>query len=62
MEELKIGDRIILEVVEDKKQTCNGCFFNDVIGDIYGDSCKPLKCGSTERKDCKNVTFKLVED
>ena len=62
MEELPVGSEITLKVVEDKKGECNGCFFYEFASDIYADTCTGFKCGSTERKDCKNVIFKEVKE
>ena len=62
MEELPVGSEITLKVVEDKKGECNGCFFYEFAGDIYADTCTGFKCGSTERKDGKNVIFKEVNE
>ena len=61
MEELHVGSEITLKVVEDKKGECNGCFFYEFASDIYADTCTGFKCGSTERKDGKNVIFKEVK-
>ena len=61
MEELAVGSEITLKVVEDKKGECNGCFFYEFASDIYADTCTGFKCGSTERKDGKNVIFKEVK-
>ncbi len=62
MEELAVGSEITLKVVEDKKGECNGCFFYEFASDIYADTCTGFKCGSTERKDGKNVIFKEVKE
>ena len=62
MEELPVGSEIALKVVEDKKGECNGCFFYEFASDIYADTCTGFKCGSTERKDGKNVIFKEVKE
>ena len=62
MEDLPVGSEIILKVVEDKKGECNGCFFYEFASDIYADTCTGFKCGSTERKDGKNVIFKEVKE
>ena len=61
MEDLPVGSEITLKVVEDKKGECNGCFFYEFASDIYADTCTGFKCGSTERKDGKNVIFKDVK-
>ena len=62
MEELAVGSEITLKVVEDKKGECNGCFFYEFASDIYADTFTGFKCGSTERKDGKNVIFKEVKE
>ena len=62
MEELAVDSEITLKVVEDKKGECNGCFFYEFASDIYADTCTGFKCGSTERKDGKNVIFKEVKE
>ena len=62
MEDLPVGSEITLTVVEDKKGECNGCFFYEFASDIYADTCTGFKCGSTERKDGKNVIFKEVKE
>ena len=62
MEDLPVGSGITLKVVEDKKGECNGCFFYEFASDIYADTCTGFKCGSTERKDGKNVIFKEVKE
>ena len=62
MEELPVGSEITLKVVEDKKGECNGCCFYECASDIYADTCTGFKCGSTERKDGKNVIFKEVNE
>lgn len=61
MEELEIGSKIILEVVEANEE-CNGCFFSDLASYIYEDPCKQIKCGASQRKDKKNVKFIRVEE
>lgn len=61
MEDLPIGSEITLKVVEDKKEECNGCFFFELSSDLYTKTCTGFKCGSTERKDGKNVQFKRVK-
>ena len=61
MEDLAIGEEIILKVVKTEKEECNGCFFDELCGDIYNVICKNFKCGATNRKDGKNVQFKRVK-
>lgn len=52
MEELKVGERITLEVVE--SPTCEGCYFANM------DFC-PHGCVVQERSDGKGVIFKEVK-
>lgn len=40
MEDLPIGSEIVLKVVETEKEECNGCFFDELCGDIYNVICK----------------------
>lgn len=44
MEDLPIGAEITLKVVETEKEECNGCFFDELCGDIYNVICKNFKC------------------
>lgn len=61
MKELKVGEKIILEVkentFEDPKHPCKGCFFFDtpMRGACY------LMCEGRLCSDGKNVIFKEVE-
>ena len=61
MEDLPIGSEIVLKVVKTEKEECNGCFFDELCGDIYNVICKNFKCGSINRKDGKNVQFIRVK-
>lgn len=61
MEDLPIGSEIILKVVKTEKEECNGCFFDELCGDIYNVICKNFKCGATNRRDGKNVQFIRVK-
>lgn len=54
MKELKVGERIILEVVEATSFSCQGCFFEK-----EGYACPPDYCYN--RLDGKNVIFKEVK-
>lgn len=59
MDELKVGERIIVECVEtneDKPFVCDKCFFYDIFP-----SC-PHRCCAANRKDGKNVIFKEVKE
>lgn len=61
MEDLPIGSKIVLKVVETEKEQCNGCFFDEIANCINIDMCNRIKCASNERKDGKNVQFKRVK-
>lgn len=54
MKELKVGERVVLEVVETETVACTGCFFDSKNICSVG-----LKCAN--RSDGKNVIFKQVE-
>lgn len=56
MKELKVGERIILEVVEATSFSCQGCFFEK-----EGFACTPDYC-CYNRLDGKNVIFKEVKE
>lgn len=57
-DDIQLGTRITLQVSEGG---CDDCFFNGLDYDLRVDCCKRVKCASTQRKDKKNVAFKLVE-
>lgn len=61
MEELPIGAKVVLKVVETEKSDCTGCFFDKIISCINIDMCNRIKCASNERKDKKNVLFKRIK-
>ena len=61
MEDLSIGSEIVLKVVEDEKEECNGCFFDEISSSIYGNACGDFNCIASNRKDGKNVQFKRVK-
>lgn len=61
MEDLPIGSKIVLKVVEAEKEQCNGCFFDELTCNMYDNICKRIKCDRLERKDRKNVQFKRVK-
>lgn len=61
MEDLPIGSEIILKVVENEKNECNGCFFDEISCDIYENVCGDFICSASTRKDGKNVKFKRVK-
>lgn len=53
MKELKVGERITLEVVE--SPSCKGCYYVD------SDFC-PYGCAPRVRSDGKNIIFKEVKE
>ena len=60
MKELKVGERVTLEVTEADKESCKGCFFDskkfcEVWQQYY-------PCSIKERSDHKNVIFKEVKE
>ena len=61
MEDLPVGSEIILNVVETKKEQCNGCFFDEICTNIYENICKDICCAAIDRKDGKAVQFKRVK-
>ena len=61
MEDLPIGSEIVLKVVEDEKEECNGCFFDEISRSIYGNACGDFNCSASNRKDGKDVKFKRVK-
>ena len=57
--ELKIGERIVLEITETETMTCSGCFFESK------DACEGWRkypCARNNRSDEKNVIFKEVKE
>lgn len=57
--ELKIGEKIVLEITETETMTCKGCFFESK------DACEVWRkypCARTKRSDEKNVIFKEVKE
>ena len=61
MEDLPVGSEIILNVVETKKEQCNGCFFDEICTKKKKKVCGNFKCVAIDRKDGKNVQFKRVK-
>lgn len=57
MKELKVGERITLEVVE-KKGSCEGCFFDSK---KFCEVWQQYPCSTKERSDHKNVIFKEIK-
>ena len=66
MEELKVGERATLEVIE--QNVCNGCddcFFgyDDICYNLtYNGWCDGFQCEPKERYDGKNVIFKEIKE
>lgn len=61
MKEIKVGEKITLEVIETDKESCKGCFFKGVLG-YCGAAPLGLKCLPEYRSDKKNVIFKEVKE
>lgn len=59
MKEIKVGERITLEVVKTGTPTCIGCFFDSEniceVGLKY-------PCEESRRSDSKNIIFKEVKE
>lgn len=58
--EYKIGERIVLDVVENDTVTCTGCYFDN--GKSACQMWKKYPCIKTRRKDRKNVIYKEVKE
>lgn len=61
MKEYKLGDKIVLEVVQicqSQSNRCDGCYFR--INDCLCPS--SLLCGGFERSDGRNIIFKEVKE
>lgn len=59
MKELKVGERVVLDIVVTETATCAGCFFEN------NDACEVWKkypCVRIRRSDHKNVIFKEVKE
>lgn len=61
MEDLPVGSKIVLKVVETNKDDCNGCFFDDICSNINENVRDDFNCSASTRKDGKNVKFKRVK-
>ena len=59
MKELKVGERVVLDIVVTKTVTCAGCFFN---GKGACEVWRQYPCAREQRLDRKNVIFKEVEE
>ena len=58
MKELKVGERVTLEVTETDKESCKGCFFDSK---KFCEVWQQYPCSIKERSDHKNVIFKEVK-
>ena len=54
MKELKVGERVTLEVTETDKESCKGCFFDSK---KFCEVWQLYPCSIKERSDHKNVIF-----
>lgn len=54
-----IGTRITLEVVEQKDDSCKGCFFDDTYRGCF--DCEIFDCMAAFRTDHKNIIYKEVK-
>ena len=59
MKELKVRERVVLEITETEEETCYGCFF---FGNSACSVWKEYPCSPSLRKDNKNVIFKEVKE
>lgn len=59
MKELKVGERVTIEVVETETATCTGCFFDSKnICNVW----LKYPCAAVKRSDHKYVIFKEVKE
>lgn len=59
MEELKVGEKVVLSIVVTETVTCAGCFFDGKSGcEVW----RKYPCASKQRSDRKNVIFKEVKE
>lgn len=59
MKELKVGERVVLEITETEKETCYGCFF---FGNSACEVWRKYPCCPKLRKDSKNIIFEEVKE
>ena len=66
MAELKVGERVTLEVIEQNVSNgCDDCFFgyDDICyNPTYNGWCDGFQCAPNERSDCNNVILKAVTE
>ena len=64
MLDIPIGKALVPEI-DCSYKICDGCFFEDSMKewdyDKYLSVCKTLACNAENRKDGKNVIFKLID-
>lgn len=59
MKEIKVGERVVLDIVATETITCAGCFFDSKdVCEIW----RKYPCASVRRSDRKNVIFKEVKE
>lgn len=59
MKELKVGERVVLDIVVTETATCAGCFFeSNGVCEVW----KKYPCARIRRSDHKNVIFKEVKE
>jgi hypothetical protein len=57
--EIKVGERIVLEITETETMTCKGCFFeSEGACEVW----RKYSCARNNRSDEKNVIFKEVKE
>lgn len=60
MKELKVGEKITLEVIETDKESFKGCFFDSKMFNC--ESWRKYPCSIKIRSDHKSVIFKEVKE
>lgn len=60
MKELKVGERVNLEVTETDKESCKECFFDSKM--FYCEAWRKYPCCNKIRSDHKSVIFKEVKE
>ena len=59
MKELKVGERVVLDIVVTETATCAGCFFESKGAcEVW----KKYPCVSTRRSDNKDIIYKEVKE
>ena len=60
MKDLKVGERVTLEVIETDKESCKGCFFDSKM--FHCEALRKYPCSNKIRSDNKSVIFKEVKE